>query len=493
MLPFVAISRKSLLGIHRASQARFAAACAASCLAAAWFTPARAQAPPAAERDGLENLSHAFESMIEKVSPSVVKVFVSGFAAQSGLVESTSDLLSRQRSTGSGAVVAADGYIVTNAHVVVGARRVQVLVPVAESEQAERHSILKGPGKLHGAQVVGIDLETDLAVLKIAATGLRPLPFGDSEALRKGQLVFAFGSPLGLENTVTLGVVSAVARQLRTEDPMIYIQTDAPINPGNSGGPLVNASGELVGINTLILSQSGGSEGIGFAAPSNIVRVVFEQIRAQGAVQRGAIGVNAQTITPLLAAGMRLSRDWGVILGDVYPGGPADKAGLRVGDIVVSLDGKSMENGRQLDVNLYGKKIGEKVRVEVLRGGSVEAFGVEVMRQSDPAAALVGMVNPERNLVPQLGILALNLDASLQRVLPSLRRASGVVVASRAADAPFWENGVLPGDVVYAVNGVDIRQVDDLKREIAKVKPYEPVVVQIERDGKLMYLAFEME
>jgi serine protease Do len=274
---------------------------------------------------------------------------------------------------------------------------------------------------------------------------------------------------------------------------MIYIQTDAPINPGNSGGPLVNAAGELVGINTMILSQSGGSEGIGFAAPSNIVRVVFEQIRAQGMVQRGAIGVNAQTITPLLAAGMRLPRDWGVILGDVDPDGPGHRAGLRIGDIVLSLDGKPMENGRQLDVNLYGKKAGEKVRVEVQRGGSVESFGVEVVRRSDPVATLAGMVNPERNLVPELGILALNLDANLRRVLPPLRRAAGVVVASRAADAPFWGNGIMPGDVVYAVNGVDIRQVDDLKREIAKVKAYEPVVVQVERDGTLMYVAFEME
>src|SRR6185503_10080895 len=176
------------------------------------------------------------------------------------------------------------------------------------------------------AKIVGIDRESDLAVIRIEKTDLPHLRFGDSEELRQGQLVLAFGNPLGLANSVTMGVVSSIARQLKPDDPMIYIQTDAPINPGNSGGPLLDTEGRVVGINTFILSQSGGSEGIGFAIPSSIVHTVVEQIRKDGHVHRGQIGIRAQSITPSLAAGLGLKRDWGVFLGDVDPEGPADAA-----------------------------------------------------------------------------------------------------------------------------------------------------------------------
>ena len=186
--------------------------------------------------------------------------------------------------------------------------------------------------------------------------------------LKPGQIVMAFGSPLGLNASVTMGVVSAVARQLEPEDPMIYVQTDAPINPGNSGGPLVDADGRVVGINTLIYSQSGGHEGIGFAAPSNIVRNVFDQIRKTGRVRRGEIGVITQTITPLIAEGLGLSQDWGVVDSDVDPNGPGGRAGLQAGDIVLALDGKPMENGRQFQVNFYTRGVGAPVTLEILRG-----------------------------------------------------------------------------------------------------------------------------
>src|SRR5205807_7150910 len=176
----------------------------------------------------------------------------------------------------------------------------------------------------------------------------------------------AFGNPLGLEGSVSLGIVSSTARQIRPDDAMIYIQTDAPINPGNSGGPLVDSEGQVVGINTFILSQSGGSEGIGFAIPSNIVRNVIRQIKKDGHVHRGQIGLYAQTITPALASGLGLPQDWGVLVGDVTPHGPADTAGIKVGDIILSLNGKPMENARQLEVNVYRYPEDEKVSLEVL-------------------------------------------------------------------------------------------------------------------------------
>ena len=194
------------------------------------------------------------------------------------------------------------------------------------------------------------------------------MELGDSDLVNPGELVLAFGSPFGLENSVTMGVVSAVARQLRAEDPMIYIQTDAPINPGNSGGPLVDAEGRLMGINTVIYTQSGGNEGVGFAAPSNIVKNVIQQIRKMGRVKRGEIGADVQTITPALARGLGLNQMWGVIVSDVTAGSPAEKGGLQSGDVILTLDGKEMENGRQFDVNLYRRSEGETVEIEYLRG-----------------------------------------------------------------------------------------------------------------------------
>jgi serine protease Do len=277
---------------------------------------------PARGAPDLSGLSRDLQALSERVKPAVVQVLVTGYAPADGQ-------LIKQRASGSGVILDSDGYVITNAHVVQGARRVQVALAGLASGPPGARSILKAPGRVVGAVVVGTDLETDLAVLKLDEKGLPFLPFGDSEALRPGELVLAFGSPLGLENSVTLGVVSAVARQVRPDDRMIYVQTDASINPGNSGGPLVDGQGRVVGINTFIYSQSGGSEGIGFAAPSNIVRNVFDQIRRTGRVHRGEIGVRVQTVTPALAAGLGLRQDWGAVLSDVPPDGAAARAGLR--------------------------------------------------------------------------------------------------------------------------------------------------------------------
>ncbi len=300
--------------------------------------------------DAVQSLSVSLESLSERVSRSVVKIVNSGYGITEDSDSANASLLTRQRATGSGVILTADGYIVTNAHVVQGARRLRVQLAVTERAG---HSVLKQGGTILDARIVGVDRETDVAVLKIDATGLPFLSVGNSRELRQGQLVMAFGSPLGLENSASLGVVSAVARQLKADSPMIYIQTDASINPGNSGGPLVDMNGHVMGLNTMILSQSGGSEGIGFAIPSDTLLNVYTQIRKEGHVHRGQIGASVETVTPLLAAGLQLPQDWGVLVADVTPDGPADKSGLQPGDVVLSLNGKTMENARQLDVGLY--------------------------------------------------------------------------------------------------------------------------------------------
>ena len=276
----------------------------------------------------LNRWTEALESVSQRVAPSVVRIFVSRRLLPL-IVGGSSNSLTREHSSGSGVIVSEDGYVVTNAHVVQNARRIQLLMTSTLDQTAPRKSILKPSGRLIPARIVGIDLETDLAVLQMEEEKLPFLQFSDSDELRQGQIVLAFDSPLGLENSVSLGVVSSVARQLQAEDPMIYIQTDAPINPGNSGGPLVDIAGRIIGINTLIFSQSGGNEGIGFAAPSNIVKHVYEEIREVGRVRRGHLGIKVQTITPILSAGLNLTRSWGVVVADVPPGGPASLGGLK--------------------------------------------------------------------------------------------------------------------------------------------------------------------
>jgi serine protease Do len=342
------------------------------------------------------------------------------------------------------------------------------------------------------ATIVGVDEETDLAVLKVNATGLPAIVFGDSDALRAGQIVCAFGSPLGLENSMTMGVVSAVGRQLTADDSMVYIQTDAPINPGNSGGALVDVQGRVVGINTLMLSQGGGNEGLGFAAPSNIVRTVFEQIKKWGRVKRGTIGVSAQTITTTLAEALTLPRDSGVILADVFPEQPGAAAGLRVGDIVLSLNGKPMENGRQFDVNLYRLAAGDIAALEVLRGGNRVKIPVAIAEREGDPTRFADLVTPQRHLIERLGILGLDLDASLAAAVGGVRGVGGVLVAARALNAGA-EYGLEVADVILSVNGTPVKTLADLRSVIGRMPDNSSVALQIQRDGHLLFLSFEIE
>jgi serine protease Do len=275
---------------------------------------------------------------------------------------------------------------------------------------------------------------------------------------------------------------------------MIYVQTDASINPGNSGGPLVDSAGRLVGLNTAILSQSGGSEGIGLAIPSNIVRTVYERLRSSkgGRFRRGTIGVRPQTLTQALALGLGLPHDASVILSDVTPGSTAEAAGLKVGDLVLALDGKPMENGRQFEVNLYQRTPGERVNVTVLRDGRRQDIPVVVGEKPEDPDRFVALVEAEKNLIPRLGILAVELDDEILKLLPKLRGDEGVLVAARGS-GEAGEEDLRPGDVIYSVNGVSIRSLVELRAAVDKAKRGEPLAFQVERKGQLLFLAQEVE
>jgi serine protease Do len=286
--------------------------------------------------------------------------------------------------------------------------------------------------------------------------------------------------------------VSAVGRQLAADDPMVYVQTDAPINPGNSGGALVDVDGRLVGINTLILSQGGGNEGLGFAAPSNIVRTVFEQIRKWGRVKRGTIGVSTQTITPTLAEALQLARDSGVILADVQADQPGARAGLRVGDIVLTLDGKPMENGRQFDVNLYRRAAGDIADLEVLRGTERQTIQVAIAERDDDTTKLADLVATERNLVERLGVLAMDLDATTRALIGAMRGTTGVLVAARALNGGA-DYGLQSGDLIVAINGTPVKSLSELRGFVGRLATNAACALQVLREGQLLYLSFEIE
>jgi serine protease Do len=447
-------------------------------------------APPQPVRSPtrLADLDSELQALATRVNPSVVQVVVSGFGtAPAG---SATAVLAPRRGSGSGVVVDAGGYIVTSAHVVEGARRIEVMR--SPRREGPGGSILRPATRPVPARLVGIDRETDLALIKVEAEGLVPIPFADPEALRQGQLVLAFGSPLGLDDSVTMGVLSALARQLRPDDPMIYLQTDAPINPGSSGGPLVDVQGRLVGINTLILSQGGGNEGVGFAAPIHIVMAVVRGIKAEGRLRRGWVGARVQTVTPLMAAGLRLSPEAAVIVSDVVADSPAARADLRVGDLVQVVDGRPVDNARQFDVRLYRAALGETIKLELLRDGQRLVAEVPVVEKPGDPDRFASQVTPDKNLIPRLGILGIELDDEIRKLLPGLRGEVGVLVAARGGGAG-GDDGLKVGDVVYALNGVSVRGLGELREAVARAPEGSALVLQVERDGKLQFVAIVAE
>jgi serine protease Do len=439
----------------------------------------------------LQQLNAALESLAARISPAVVQIQVTGYGALEENEHGETALIARQRAIGSGVIVDSDGYIMTNAHVVKGAQRVRVVLPVPAPDTVGITPI----GKQHilDAKIVGVHPETDLALLKVDQKGLPTLALANSRRVHQGQLVFAVGSPEGLENTVTMGVVSSVSRQPDPDKPMIFIQTDAPINPGNSGGPLVDIDGYVLGINTMILSEGGGSEGLGFAIPARVVRFVYQSLRKYGHVHRVEIEAGAQTITPDLAAGLGLAQGYGVVISDVIPGGPAEAAGLKIGDIVLSADDHATETLPALTSAMYLHPLDQVMKLVVLRGKQKMTIEVPVIEQRDPMDKLMDAVDPDTSLIQRLGVLAVDLTDQLRSAVGELRIPSGVVIVARAANLLGPQTGLKTGDVVHSVNGVGIDSVESLRAELNKLKANSPVVLQVEREGGLQWVAFELE
>jgi serine protease Do len=439
-------------------------------------------------------LSASIEQLVNSVAPSVVQVKVSAYRPVEGdKNDDTSVIIGRESAIGSGAIISADGYIVTNAHVVNGAQRVQVVLRGARADDQLNQFLLGAGERTVEARIVGTSQDLDLALIKIDATGLRPIPLADYHTIHQGELVFAFGSPEALRDSVTMGVVSAVARQPDPDSPAVYIQTDAPINPGNSGGPLVNVDGELVGVNTFILSESGGSQGLGFAIPSVVVAAAYPDLRKYGRLRRGVLGVEIQANSPELATGLRLAQNSGVLVADVLPDSPAEDAGLKPQDLVMQINGTPTPTVPMFGLEMLGHKPGETVKLDILRGRSKLSLMVDVVEESETPGGLTTLANPATDSVPQLGIVGVDITEDTAKLLPDLRIPTGVFVAARSEASQVAENPLTTGDIVHAVNDLTVRSLDGLRVILDGLKPNTSVVLQIERDGHLRFVVMRLE
>jgi serine protease Do len=385
----------------------------------------------------------------------------------------------RQYGQGSGVIVSADGYIITNNHVVADAFDVDVLL-------ADRRQF-KG-------RVVATDPKTDVAVVKIEARGLSPAPWGDSSHLAVGDFVLAIGNPLGLNQTVTFGIVSAVGRaDVGIADYEDFIQTDAPINPGNSGGALVNIKGELIGINTAIASTTGGSVGVGFAIPSNMAKAAMQSLLKTGRVIRGFLGASTQDVTPLLGKLFKLPDVKGAIITDLMPKGSAEKAGLRRGDVVVRFDGKDVVEAGRLRNLIGSAPIGSKFRLEIIREGRPEQ--IELVIQEGPRERIRKSSSASRAFLaghPLAGLLVDEVTPAVARQL-GLEAPTGVLIAGIDEGSLAEAAGLNPGDLILAVNHQPVADLFAYQRIVEPIKAKDLTLLMINRQGMVLYVPIEGE
>jgi serine protease Do len=377
----------------------------------------------------------------------------------------------RQQSLGTGFIIDKQGYILTNNHVV---------------EMADEIKVKFSDGKEYEAKIVGRDVKTDLALIKIESDeSLQPLSLGDSEKLEVGEWVVAIGNPFGLGNTVTAGIVSAKYRQIGAGSYDNFIQTDASINPGNSGGPLLNISGEVVGINTAIFSRGGGNIGIGFAIPVDMAKDLLPQLK-QGRVVRGWLGVMVQKITPELKEKLNIKDDKGALVADVTKGGPAEKAGIERGDVIVSFDGKEIKEMRDLPFVVAATPVDKTVNVEVIRKGKKQSLEVKIGElKDDQEAALVA------EAPPRLGMTVEEVTPELARNL-GLTEMSGIVVVQVEDDSPAAAAGLRPGDVILEIDQSSVESLDEFNSKIEKYKKGDTILLLAKRRGATVFLTLKV-
>ncbi len=408
------------------------------------------------------NPDNSYAPIVEKVTPSVVRIAVTSKGDTPTMTGPDQDFFRRffgqggpllrgqpspelERALGSGVVVSADGYIVTNNHVVRNAREIQVSL---------------NDGRNLPAKVIGTDPQTDVALVKVDAQSLPFLTFADSDKVQVGDVVLALGNPFGIGQTVTRGIVSAKNRRTSGEMDEDFIQTDAAINPGNSGGALVDTQGRLVGINTEILSRTGGNQGIGFAVPSNLVRWVTESLTKNGRVQRGLLGVSIQDLTPELAQAMKVNRTAGALVSDVSPRSPAEAAGIKNGDVILKFNGELVENANQLKLRVAETTPGSVVPLEIDRNGQTQTVNATVQERSGDRLARNDAPSPKGDDA-LTGVQVANLDAENRSQARVPGSVQGALITDVEQDSPAYEAGLRPGDVITEINHQPVRSADD--------------------------------
>lgn len=374
---------------------------------------------------------------------------------------------------GSGVIVSSDGYLLTNNHVIDGAQEVTVTLP----DKRE----FKGT-------IVGTDPKTDLAVVKIEGRNLPTVAWGDASKLQVGEYVLAVGNPFGLNSTVTLGIVSALGRgRMGITQYEDFIQTDAAINPGNSGGALVNTKGELVGINTAIFSQTGGYQGVGFAVSTSMSKPIYESLVKTGKVVRGFLGIGIQELTPDLVKSFGLKESKGALVSDVRDESPAERAGLKQGDVIVAYEGSPVEDAVALQRFVTKTVVGTKVPVKVIRDGHEKDLTVTIGEQPEPTK--IAKAETGETDFAFAGVAVQDLDRDTAKELGLKGKGQGVVVTKIDPDSGAEKAGLMPGDVIREINRQPVRSVKDFEKVSSSVKKGENVLILINRRGNALFLS----